>query len=290
MTGFGAAEVRAKGRRLQVEIKAVNGRRGLDVQIALPRELRSLEAEVRSLVQPAMTRGNLMVDVASRAEASAEASAFRIDPDRLRAAHREVEAAARAAGLKGEVPLEMLLRLPGVVRESQPEAEAAALQGPLLDAVTQALEAFQKARTREGAFLVKDLKARFTAIGRGARAVAARKKDHARLHREALLRRLKETGLDLPVDDERLAKELAFFADRSDISEELTRLAAHLQEAGRLLGSKTPIGRNLDFLLQEIGREVNTVGSKANDLEITRRVVAMKTELEKIREQAQNLE
>lgn len=271
-------------------IKSVNGRRGLDVQTSLPRDLRSLEADVRTRVQLAMTRGNLTVDVTCQSDAAAESVGFRIDAERLRAARREVEAAARKAGLKGEATLEMLLRLPGVVRESQPEAEALALQAPLMRVLDKALAAFQRSRTREGAFLVRDLKAKLAHIERGARAVAARKKDHARLHREALLRRLKDAGLGLPVDDERLVKELAFFADRSDISEELTRLAAHLQEAARLLASKVPIGRNLDFLLQEIGREINTIGSKANDLEIARQVVAMKTELEKIREQAQNLE
>jgi uncharacterized protein (TIGR00255 family) len=290
MTGFGRAEARAGGRTLQVQISSVNSRKGLDLQINLPRELAALESSVRAQVQEALSRGRVTVEVACRTADNASGPELRIDVARLKAARRQVLAAARAAGVTGEVSLEFLLRLPGVISESTPEADAATLAPTLTATVAKALESFQKSRAREGAFLCRDLKSKFAAIGKLVAAVAARKEGHTARYREALARRLKEAGLELPLDEERLARELALFADRSDISEELTRLAAHLEEARRLLTTATAIGRNLDFLLQEIGREINTIGSKANDLEISRRVVAMKTELEKIREQAQNLE
>lgn len=290
MTGFGRAEARSGGRKLQVEISSVNSRKGLDLQISLPRELAALESGLRTQVQEALSRGRVTVEVACRTGETASGPELRIDAARLKAARRQVMAAARAVGVPGEVSLEFLLRLPGVAGESQREADAAALAPALTATAAKALEAFQKSRAREGAFLCRDLKSKFAAIGKLADEVAARKDGHTARHREALARRLKEAGLNLPLDDDRLARELALFADRSDISEELTRLAAHLEEARRLLSTASAIGRNLDFLLQEIGREINTIGSKANDLEISRRVVAMKTELEKIREQAQNLE
>lgn len=290
MTGFGKAEHRSGGRELQVEISSVNNRKGLDVQINLPRDWSALEAGLRAQVQDALSRGRVLVSVSCRVAERATRPAWRIDAMRLKEAHREVQAAARKVGLSGEVSLEFLLRLPGVLEEAEPQADVAALEPALTTTVAKALEAFQKSRTREGAFLCRDLKSKFAAIGKMARLVAARKADHTARHRDALVRRLKEAGLEIPMDDDRLAKELALFADRSDISEELTRLAAHLAEARRLLSTASAIGRNLDFLIQEIGREINTIGSKANDLEISRHVVAMKTELEKIREQAQNLE
>lgn len=290
MTGFGAAEAKAPGRRLHIEISSVNSKKGLDLQINLPRDLAVFENDLRTLVQEGMSRGRTVVDVHSRLAAEAAVPKVRIDAALLKAYRRQCLTAARSAGVGGEVPLEFLLRLPGVMVELHPEADVESVKAPLLAAVKKALDALQKSREREGAFLCRDLGRKFAGIAAAAERIAARKGPHLQSHREALLKRLKEAGLDLIPDDERLAKELAFFADRSDISEELTRLQAHLKEAARLLKSKTPIGRNLDFLLQEIGREVNTIGSKGNDLEISRLVVGAKTELEKIREQVQNLE
>jgi uncharacterized protein (TIGR00255 family) len=290
MTGFGSAQGRAPGRRLQIEISSVNSKKGLDLQINLPRELAVFESDLRSLIQDQVTRGRIVVDVHSRTDALAPGPRLRIDTSLIKAYNKQCLAAAREAGVDDSVSLEFLLRLPGVITEPHPELDMEALKEPLLATAAKALAAFQKSREREGVFLCKDLGVKFSGIEQTAAAIGTRKTTHVQAYRQALLKRLKDSGLEIAFDDERLTKELALFADRSDISEELTRLAAHGAEARRLLKSKTPIGRNLDFLLQEIGREVNTIGSKANDLEISRAVVAIKTELEKIREQVQNLE
>lgn len=290
MTGFGAGEARAGRLRLRVELTSVNSRKGLDLQISLPREMAAFESEARARLQEMMSRGRLTLEARLQSAPTAGRAPLTIDLPRLKACARQCREAARVAGVETVLSLEFLLRLPGVMADAAPTVPPPELTRAWHAALDQAMATFDKARCREGAFLCRDLRAKFAAIERLARAVTARKSRHTTAYREALTRRLREAGIEITVDPERLARELALFADRSDVSEELTRLAAHLEEARRLLATRGAIGRNLDFLLQEIGREINTIGSKANDLEITRRVLAMKTELEKIREQAQNLE
>lgn len=290
MTGHGSGVVRTPaGHRIHAEISSVNNRKGFDLVLRLPEELLAAEADLREILSQVMTRGRLTAQVRLEARARANRTALDIDLTCLRQYARQCQAAARTAGLPSDVSLEFLLRLPGVLKSTL-SADPALLHAAARSALERAIAAFQKSRAREGAFLARDLTRRLEVIARHARAIHRRKPHHLRAQHQTLHARLKSAGLDLPLDDERLLKELAFFADRCDISEELTRLAAHLTEGRRLLRAPDSTGRTLEFLLQEIGREINTIGSKANDLTITRHVLAMKSELEKIREQVQNLE
>ena len=170
-------------------------------------------------------------------------------------------------------------------------AEAENLWPAVEQALRQALEALVKMRRREGAHLAEDLLARVTLMSQCVARIKKQAPKSAERYRQQLLGRIKHAGLPAPAaDDERLLKEVVFFADRSDISEELSRLQSHFQQFHDCMKSKEPVGRMLDFLAQEMNREVNTIGSKANDVLISREVVTLKAELEKFREQAQNVE
>lgn len=290
MTGFGAAEAKAVGRTLSVEISSVNSKKGLDLQFNLPRELGALENTLRTQVQKSVVRGRVNVEVGWRSERAGGTAALKINRALLKDYLAEIQGAAKASKIKEAVPMEFLLKLPGVMEDTRAAVDATEFLSPLEKLLTKALAAWDKSREREGVFLAKDLSAKFRFLEEQVGGVEERKGPHLEAHRQALLRRLEEAGIAVALDDERLLKELALFADRSDISEEITRLRAHFVEAYRLLKADEPSGRNMDFLLQEMGREINTIGSKGNDIEISRRVVLMKTELEKIREQVQNLE
>lgn len=290
MTGFGAAEGKASGRTLAVEITSINSKKGLDLQFGLPRELSPLENTLRATVQKTVVRGRVNVDITWRSDRQNGPVPLQINRPLLKEYQAEFRAVAKSLKAEDGVSLEFLLRLPGVMEDTRGTVDAAEFLPPLEKLLDKALGAWDKSREREGAFLAKDLSAKFRFLEEQVGGVEERKAPHLEAHRQALLRRLEEAGIAVALDDERLLKELALFADRSDISEETTRLRSHFEEAKRLLKASEPTGRNLDFLLQEIGREINTIGSKGNDVEISRRVVSMKTELEKIREQVQNLE
>jgi uncharacterized protein (TIGR00255 family) len=290
MTGFGAAEIKTEGRTLSVEITSVNSKKGLDLQLNLPRELASLENTLRSQVQKIGVRGRVNVEIHWRSDPQSGPTSLRINRAVLKNYQSEFRAVAKSLKSKDDVSLEFLLKLPGVMEDTRGPVESGKFLPVLEKMLGKALTAWDKSREREGIFLAKDLSSKFDYLEEQVGEVEKRKGPHLEAHRQALLRRLNEAGLAVALDDERVLKELALFADRSDISEEIIRLRSHFGEAERLLKSDEPAGRNLDFLLQEIGREINTIGSKGNDGEISRRVVAMKTELEKIREQVQNLE
>ncbi|MEM6823402.1 MAG: DUF1732 domain-containing protein, partial [Verrucomicrobiota bacterium] len=198
-------------------------------------------------------------------------------------------AALKSKSENSEVSLEFLLKLPGVLKENKPEVTED-LDQLVQKTVKKALNQYEASRKREGQQLAVDIVSRFKAINKR-RIQVDRRKDHVvDSYRKQLLDRLEHSGLSDLAEDERIIREVALFADRSDISEEITRLGVHLKEGERLSRLKDPIGKNMDFLLQEMAREINTIGSKANDLEISQSVVDMKTELEKVREQIQNIE
>ncbi len=178
-----------------------------------------------------------------------------------------------------------------MLRPEEEITEAEELWPAAKKALDAALDVLLKMREREGAFLGKDLKARVAVLRAGVSRVQALAPKVAERYREQLLARIKAAGLEAPgLEDERLVKEIFYFADRSDVSEELTRLQSHFQQFDDCVKSGEPIGRTLDFLAQEINREINTLGSKANDSDISREVVLLKAELEKFREQVQNVE
>jgi uncharacterized protein (TIGR00255 family) len=187
--------------------------------------------------------------------------------------------------------LDLIARAPGVFETAEETADAEDFWPTVEKALEQGLAALLKMREREGAHLARDLGKRIAIMRKSATLIQKRAPEVQKRYREQLLARIKNAGVAAPADDdERLLKEIVYFADRSDISEELTRLQSHFQQFDDCVAAKEPVGRTLDFLAQEMNREINTIGSKANDSQIAHAVVTLKAELEKFREQAQNVE
>ena len=288
MTGYGRGEAARGGAKFTVEISTVN-RKQAELSLYLPRELDALESRARDEINAKVSRGRIAARVQWTAK-SGDRAQVEIDRNLAKEYAKEYRKLATDLKLGGEVSLDTILRAPGVLQTSEEELDVESLWTPLRTAVRAALKELLAMRAREGANLKKDLQKRIDALQKSVKAVKRQAPKTVRRHREALLDRLNQTGLDLKLDDERVLKEVALFADRIDITEELTRLESHFGQFADYAKSKGPVGRTLDFLSQEMNREVNTIGSKANDPLISRLVVAMKSELEKFREQVQNVE
>ena len=288
MTGYGRGEAARGGAKFTVEISTVN-RKQAELSLYLPRELDALESRARDEINAKVSRGRIAARVQWTAK-SGDRAQVEIDRNLAKECAKEYRKLATDLKLGGEVSLDTILRAPGVLQTSEEELDVESLWTPLRTAVRAALKELLAMRAREGANLKKDLQKRIDALQKSVKAVKRQAPKTVRRHREALLDRLNQTGLDLKLDDERVLKEVALFADRIDITEELTRLESHFGQFADYAKSKGPVGRTLDFLSQEMNREVNTIGSKANDPLISRLVVAMKSELEKFREQVQNVE
>ncbi len=289
MTGCGRGECARDGFKVTVEVSSVN-RKQAEIAVGLPRDLEPLEPRIRDEINRHVSRGRLNVRVALQAATSRAKSAARFDLDLAKAYGREFTRLAKALKLSDAVTLDLIARAPGVMQTAEPEWDAEVLWPAVEKALRESLAALVKMREREGAHLKKDLQSRIGTIRQAVKSVAQYAPESQRHYREQLRERVASAGLNLPVDDERLLKEVVLFADRSDISEELTRLQSHFQQFEDCAKSAEPVGRTLDFLTQEMNREVNTIGSKANAAAISREVVLMKTELEKFREQVQNVE
>jgi uncharacterized protein (TIGR00255 family) len=245
---------------------------------------------VRKQVAGAISRGRLQVQI-TMDSAGESGAALKVDHGLARqyvAALQKLD--AELFGGRG-LTVDSLLRAPGVFTLTEDESRRGEHVWPLIEAtINKALTAWDKARAREGAHLKKDLQTRLHVVRDVLKGIQREAPRVPELQREAMRKRLADAGLPLPLDDERLIKEIALFADRSDISEEIARLTGHLDEFGRLLKSPEPSGRAMDFLTQEMHREINTMGSKASHAGIAHLVVAGKTEVERIREQVQNVE
>ncbi len=290
MTGYGRGECSQNGFKLTVELSSVN-RKQTEISVNLPREMEMLEAQVRDLINRYVSRGRLNVRVGLQAGASGFSARMHLNIPLAKAYARELNRLARQLKLSGPVTLDHLARAPGVFQTDEQLVEEQNFWPAVERALKKALATLVKMREREGAHLAQDLAKRIDLM----RAATTRIQKHApqvaRRYREQLLERIRSAGLEAPGEqDDRLLKEVVYFSDRSDISEELTRLQSHFQQFEDCRKSREPIGRTLDFLAQEMNREVNTIGSKANDSLISREVVTLKAELEKFREQAQNVE
>jgi uncharacterized protein (TIGR00255 family) len=289
MTGYGRGECAQRGFKVTIEVSSVN-RKQTEIAVNLPRDLEVLEAQIRDQINRRVARGRLTVRVSVHASEGA-AGKMRINSALARIYTKELRALAKSLHLEETVTLDMLTRAPGVLQPAEEIGEAEELWPATEKALNASLDILLKMREREGACLARDLKSRVTSLRAGVRRVQVRAPMAAERYREQLLVRIKTAGLETPgLDDERLVKEIFYFADRSDISEELTRLQSHFQQFDDCVKSTEPVGRTLDFLSQEINREINTIGSKANDSDISREVVLLKAELEKFREQVQNVE
>ena len=250
-----------------------------------------LEAQIRDLINHYIARGRLTVRVALHAGAGNQSARMHLNVSLAKAYARELTRLARQLHLPGPVTLDHLARAPGVFQTDEQIAEGENFWPAVEKALKKALLAIVKMREREGEHLKEDLMKRVAVMRKAARKIQLESPKVAERYRQQLIERIRNAGLEAPsADDERLQKEIVYFADRSDITEELTRLQSHFQQFDDCLDSKEPVGRMLDFLAQEMNREVNTIGSKANDSLISREVVTLKAELEKFREQAQNVE
>jgi uncharacterized protein (TIGR00255 family) len=292
MTGFGRASFQVGELAFDLELRAVN-HRYLDARIRLPRPLASFEAEVRARIQARLGRGKIDLSAVSPASAC-PAPRLRVDLAAAREYLRAARELSSAEGVPGELGVAQLLALPGVASFVEPELPAEELRAGLLAAVDAALDAADAMRAGEGAAIERDLRARIERVAELARAIESRSDAVQRSVRERLRRRAEqlrqETGL---LDEARLHQEIVLAADRLDVAEELVRLRSHVEQFRRILeeaGPGKPLGRRLDFLLQEFGREANTIGSKASDAPVAHWIVELKTEIERLREQVQNVE
>jgi uncharacterized protein (TIGR00255 family) len=288
MTGYGRGEVDHGGVKLSVELNSVN-RKQSDIVVNLPRDLTELEPRIRQTINERISRGRMNVLVTLQESANG-ARKLALDTGLARSYHEAMLTLQKELSAPGEITIGTILQAPGVMRSPEHSIDAAEAWPALQQALAAALAELIKMREREGKHLAKDLIHRLKVLRKEIKEIRASYPDVVKRYRGALFERIEKAGLNLPVEDERLLKEIAFFADRSDISEELTRLESHLAQFAHHLRKNEPVGRTLEFITQEIFRELNTLGAKSNDAAISQRVVACKAELEKIREQIQNLE
>src|SRR5262245_27627347 len=290
MTGYGRGEAAGARLALHVECKSVNHRHH-DVALKLPRGIASLEPDVRRLIQGKVGRGRIEVSVTIQPVEGGALTPLGVDLAQARQYALIVRQLAEETNLAIGATATWLCEQPGVVtREAEPTLTSDDAWPLLEQALTQALGELVARRSAEGLALRHDLEG-LSAILRGQVDSIAERAPAAVARRTARLReRIQSLLGDTAFDESRIAVEVAVWADKTDISEELTRLRAHLDQLAALLAEGGAVGRTLDFLIQEMNREVNTVGSKSDDLEISQTVIAAKSTLEKLREQAQNIE
>lgn len=288
MTGYGRAEVRGERLAVTVEARSLN-HRYLEVSLRLPRPLAGREQDVRRLVQGRFSRGRFDLAVALGRIAGGPGS-VRVDHALAREYLARARELARACQLEGDLTLPQLLQCPGVVVVEDAEGEDG--EGDLLlkEAVDQALAELGRMREAEGAALAVAMETHLGALGAAIEGVAALAPVAAARQRERLLARVRDLLGAIPLDEARIAQEVALWAAKADVTEELARLRSHIQQARVFLTRGGAVGRPLDFLVQEMQREVATVAAKADDGEITRRILEARAELERLREQIQNVE
>jgi uncharacterized protein (TIGR00255 family) len=288
MTGYGRGETDHNGAKFSVELNSVN-RKQSDIVVNLPRDLAGLEPRIRQTINESISRGRTNV-VVNHHDSANGTRKLALDTKLAQSYHEAMRALQKELDAPGEITIGTILQAPGVLHAPEEILKAEDVWPAVEKALRTALAELIKMREREGKHLAKDLIHRLKTMRKELKAIRAIHPDVVKKYRAALLERIQKAGLPIPTDDERLIKEVSFFADRADVSEELTRLESHLAQFAHHLRKNEPVGRTLEFITQEIFRELNTLGAKANDAGISQRVVACKAELERIREQIQNLE
>lgn len=290
MTGHGRGECLSGAHHFTVELTSVN-RKQSEFVINLPRSLDGLEPRLRELIGQNVSRGRVSIKVTLGMSEDGATLKARVNRPMVKAYVAELQQIATELNLDPKISIDTVLRFPGVFETDEEEGDAEDFWPALRRATESALAGFLSMREREGANLTKDLAGRIEAMKDAVRAVQAQAPEVMNRFRQQLTEKLQTAGVNVSnPNDDRFLKEIVFFADRSDISEELARLDSHFQQFDDCLKSSEPVGRTLDFLAQEMNREINTVGAKANDSVISKNVVTLKTELERFREQAQNVE
>lgn len=287
MTGFGRCEMAESGVVVGLQVSSVN-RKNLEVVCSLPKDLQQLERKVQERVRNAVARGRLQFSIDVRSDAVA--SGGLPTDEQLDAAMSRLKSIATRHGAPFVVDAHLIVQLARLIEGEAAELPEETVERLLLSAVDAAVAELVAMREQEGAALKVDLSSRCERLSQLVAEVKHQAPDMVSKHRENLLARLEQAGLELDVSDERVLREIALFSDRCDISEEITRLESHLDQFSQLLNKDEPVGRPLEFLLQEVGREINTCGSKASSIEVSKLVLEMKNELERVREQVANVE
>jgi len=287
MTGYGKAEVSYERGRISVEIRSVNHRYG-EISIRLPRNLACFENDAKKLVADRLKRGKIEVFI--QHEVGMESSPLNVNLPMAKAYNDAFNELKTTLGLADEVTLSLIASQKDVLTSYDNLTIDDSLKDALLAAVRGAVESMDTMRMQEGEALLEDLRKRRELVSLVTEKVVKRAPEVVSDYGQKLKERLAQFDLNRGIDADRIAQEVAIMADRCDITEELVRLDSHFNQFDAALSLAEPVGRKLDFLLQEMGREINTIGSKANDAEITYHVVELKTEIEKIREQVQNIE
>ena len=287
MTGYGRGTCEVAGRRLVVELRSVN-HRFLELKLRLPWSDASLEAHVTQAIRARLGRGAVTVSV--RDEGGGAAAAVRADVGLARQVYDALSEIRGALGLEEPVSLALVAAQPGVLTVGEAVADPEALWRALEPGLGDALDGLVASRAREGAALKADLNARIEALTIMQRELAELTRDAPEHYKKKLRERLDRALKPGEIDAQRLAQEMAIIADKADVAEELTRMALHLTECRRLVDDGAANGRRLDFLTQELNREVNTIGAKSQSAPVAARIVDAKAELERMREQIQNVE
>lgn len=288
MTGYGRCETVKEGKKILVEIKSVNHRFS-DYNIKVPRHLGFLEDKVRRYASERVTRGK--VDIYVSVENYDDAECDIMLNTELASNYIEVLKELRDKfGLRDDISVSSVARYTDIFKTERREEDQDKIWEVVKSVMTEALDAFSAMRGREGERIEKDLRERIAYMSELAGQVDERSPQTVAEYRDKLYAKIKELLEDREIDEARILTEVAIFADKVAVNEETVRLSSHFEEFYQILDSGGPAGRKLDFLIQEINREVNTIGSKANDIEIAKIVVTLKGEIEKLREQIQNIE
>ncbi len=287
MTGFGRSKYENEGRTYTVEIKSVNHKYN-DVSIKLPRFFNNVEDKIRKTILNSISRGKIDVFI-NFENYSSEGTNIRINTELAKEYIQEFKALAEETGIDYRLSVVDISRLPEILK-IEDEQDDDKISKELMIAVEEALKNFIEMREQEGQKLVQDLEKRIYYVQEKVLEIETFSSTLVQEYIAKLEQRVKDLMKTDIVDENRLAQEIVIFSDKSSIEEELTRLKSHISQFTRLLQEGSPIGKKMDFLIQEMNREINTIGSKANCLEITNRVIDVKTEIENIREQIQNIE
>jgi len=288
MTGYGKGEYQEHGYAITVELKGVN-HRYFDMGFRTARRYQSLEDRVRDMIKETVSRGR--VEVSLNVETTGEQTRdIKVDKDLAIAYYMSLKDLADSLGIATDLNILELFRLPDVFILDEAEEDLDVIWTVVAPALEAAIADFTQMRRREGNHLVTDIKERDLYIRQLVDVIEERSPQVVKEHGERLKKRLADLLSDTTLDESRLAQEVAILADKASITEEIVRLRSHSLQLQDLLSSEQPVGRKCDFLIQEMFREINTIGSKANDLKISQLTVEVKAELEKIREQIQNIE
>lgn len=288
MTGYGRGTSEKDGRSFNVEMKSVNNRY-LDINIKLPRHINVLEDAIRKYISQKISRGKVDIYINQECYSKDDIS-IKLDEQMAQAYYDAFQKIKDRFGVIDDISVALIAKSPDVITVEKNEEDYDVIWQVLKPAVDQALDMLIDMRSKEGVKLTKDIAERCDLILGMVEDVESRSPQLVEEYREKISDRIKEYLKDVEIDETRLLNEVAFFADKASITEEIVRMKSHVAQLKATLSCEEPVGRKLDFIVQEMNRETNTIGSKANDLYITNVVVNIKSELEKIREQIQNLE